>query len=294
MSRNSIIGLSVILFAMALLWFTGIATTKKEHVLVRNSGVKLAATLTTPRWSSGPFPAVVIVHGSGRVRRENLRGFASKLVPRGVAVLMFDKRGVGKSTGVFTSLTTANSSIRIEELSSDVSAAVEFLASHPDIDASRIGLIGNSQAGWIMPKVAASNHDVSYFILLSGPAVTFGQEAFYSQLTGDDPGPYGDLSDEVIAERLAGFGGPHGFDPKPFLQDLRVPSLWILGEKDRSAPTAKSVEILEMLSPGSESLFEVRVIDDADHDLRNVETGSEYDYWSTIVDWMHRHDFLDY
>ncbi len=284
LSIKAIIAGFFLAIGVLLIWKSGFATIKTENVTIRNAGVKLAGTLATPRWNSEPVPGLVVVHGSGRVRREDLRGFVNKLVPHGYAVLIFDKSGVGKSTGVFTNLTVTNSEARVEQLASDVSAAVTFLGEYPGIDAENIGMIGNNQAGWVMPVVAAENDLVSFFVSISGPAVTVGQEDIYSQLTGNDAGPYTDLSPEDIQVRYEGFGGPHGFDPMPRLQDLSLPSLWLLGERDKSVPTQHTVKNLAML-PQSD-LFDVTIIENADHNLRDVDSRDRYDYWTDIVDWL--------
>jgi pimeloyl-ACP methyl ester carboxylesterase len=132
--------------------------------------VRLAGTLTLPQ-GSGPFPAVLLIAGSGPLDRdESLLGhkpflvLADYLTRRGIAVLRVDKRGVGKSTGNFNAATTA-------DFASDVEAGLAFLRSRADINASRIGLIGHSEGGAIAPLVAARDPRLAFVVLLAAPGL---------------------------------------------------------------------------------------------------------------------------
>ncbi len=136
----------------------------------REANIRLAGTLTLPA-SGGPFPAVVLISGSGPQNRdEEILGhkpflvLADHLTRKGIAVLRFDDRGVGKSGGDFKSATT-------EDFASDVLAAVQFLKTRSEIDARQIGLVGHSEGGLIAPMVAARSRDVAFIVLLAGPAL---------------------------------------------------------------------------------------------------------------------------
>ncbi len=138
------------------------------------AGVTLAGTLTIPA-GEGPFPAAVLVSGSGpQDRNETLVGhkpflvLADHLTRAGIAVLRYDERGVFESTGDFASATT-------DDFASDALAAFTFLKSDPRIDPSRIGIIGHSEGGTIAPMVAASDTSVAYIVLLAGTAVDGGE-----------------------------------------------------------------------------------------------------------------------
>ncbi len=142
-------------------------------------GVKLAGTLTIPS-GEGPFPAVVMVSGSGaQDRDETIFGhkpfwvIADDLAKRGVAVLRFDDRGVGGSTGNPATATT-------EDFATDALAGVEFLATQDKIDANHIGVMGHSEGGLIAPMVANQSEQVAFIILLAGPGVT-GEEILITQ-----------------------------------------------------------------------------------------------------------------
>jgi pimeloyl-ACP methyl ester carboxylesterase len=143
---------------------------RQEEVKFANGDVTLAGTLTLPQ-GAGPFPAVVLITGSGPENRdEEIFGFpifrvlADGLTRKGIAVLRYDDRGVGGSSAG----TAADTS---ETFAGDVSAAVQYLKGRPEIDPKHIGLLGHSEGGIIAPMVAVSSPDVSFIILMSGPGV---------------------------------------------------------------------------------------------------------------------------
>ena len=133
-------------------------------------GVKLAGTLTLPP-GEGPFPAVIMITGSGpQDRDETIVGhkpfavIADDLTRRGVAVLRYDDRGFARSTGDF-------SKAGIEDFAVDATAALDWLSKQPRIDARRIGLLGHSEGGVIAPMVAAGNSRVAFVVLVAAPGV---------------------------------------------------------------------------------------------------------------------------
>jgi pimeloyl-ACP methyl ester carboxylesterase len=144
-------------------------------------GITLAGTLTLPR-GDGPFPAVALITGSGaQDRDETIFGhkpflvLADHLTRRGVAVLRYDDRGVGKSGGKATGATSA-------DFATDAHAAVAFLRGRPEIDPKRVGLAGHSEGGIIAPMVAADHPgDVAFLVLLAGTGLP-GNEVMARQL----------------------------------------------------------------------------------------------------------------
>ncbi|SKB80826.1 hypothetical protein SAMN05660226_03200 [Parapedobacter luteus] len=136
----------------------------------RDAGITLAGTLTRPL-GGGPFPAVVLISGSGAQNRdEELFGhkpfwvIADYLTRHGYAVLRCDDRGVGASTGNFAAATTA-------DFASDASAAVDFLRSAAAIDPGGIGLLGHSEGGMAAAMVAGTRSDIAFLVLLASPGV---------------------------------------------------------------------------------------------------------------------------
>ena len=256
-----------------------------EALTLASTDAQLAATLHRPP-GHGPFPAVVLIHGSGRMTAADMAARnAHQLLAMGLAVLAYDKRGVGGSTGEYTGIGPGNSERMFDLLASDALAGVEALAKRPDIDAKRIGLFGVSQAGWIAPLAASRSERVAFVVLLSGPAVTVGEEIAYSRLAGEDPGSRQGLTDTEVAREFAAFKGPHGFDPAAALAAMRAPSLWILGERDRSLPVPQTIANLERVKRTGSRPIQIHVVPGVNHGLRKP-TGEQPDFWRVIHDWL--------
>lgn len=141
-----------------------------EEVTYTNGGVKLAGTLTLPP-GDGPFPAVVMITGSGaQDRDETLLGhkpflvLADHLSRHGIAVLRADDRGVGGSTGSVSDSTTA-------DFAQDALAGVRFLKTHPRIARDRIGLLGHSEGAVAAPLAASQSSDAAFVVMLAGTGV---------------------------------------------------------------------------------------------------------------------------
>jgi dienelactone hydrolase len=239
-----------------------------------NGGIRLAYSIDFPA-GSGPFPAVVFGHGSGQVTRQQLRPLAQQLTARGFAVLRFDKRGVGESTGVYSGVGVANSFAMFADLSSDVVAAVRFLRTQPGIDATRVGLFGVSQAGWILPVAARDLGDAAFMVLWSGPVCTVGEENYYSDLAEGTSTPL-----EAVYAQMPLFKGPHGFDPTPVLRSVRTPSYWLLGLDDRSIPIRTTLDNLKMLAAEGQP-FQWKTYAGLDHGLSGA-------VWQDIGVWLER------
>lgn len=145
---------------------------REEEVAYRNEkdGITLAGTLTMPP-TGGPFPAVILITGSGaQDRNETVFGhrpfliLADYLTRRGMAVLRADDRGVGGSTGNISEATS-------ESFAKDVLAGIAYLKSRREIDAKNIGLIGHSEGGIVAPLAAVQSVDVSFIVLMAGTGV---------------------------------------------------------------------------------------------------------------------------
>ena len=173
---------------------------QEEEVTFANTpaGVNLAGTLTLPK-GPGPFAAVVLIAGSGPQDRDgtiaNHKPFlviSDYLTRKGIAVLRYDKRGVGGSTGSAERATTL-------DLASDAACAVDYLKSRKDVDASKIGAIGHSEGAMIAPTLAASSNDLSWIVLLAAPA-TKGEDTLLNQ--SDLIARAGGLSDAQVLASL--------------------------------------------------------------------------------------------
>lgn len=173
----------------------------------------LAGTLTMPQ-GAGPFPAIVLVSGTGHnTRDEDVWGhkvflvLADALSRRGFAVLRYDKRGVGGSTGDFDSATTA-------DFASDADAAVTWLHTQPGIDPAHVGILGHSEGGIIAPMVAASDNNVAFVVMVAGPALR-GDKLFVLQ-SAMTAKAYGAPEDYIARRKV--------FDQKLYDAILAAPS----------------------------------------------------------------------
>lgn len=249
---------------------------RREDVRFSNRNVQLAGTLISPK-TGGKHPAIILVHGSGPENREFILPFARFLVRRGMAVLGYDKRGIGGSTGDWRTAT-------FEDLADDVGAAFEYLRKRSDIDGAQIGLLGVSQAGWIMPIAAVRAPDIAFLISISGAAVGPAETSLdetRNEMTSAGRRP--EVIEQIInlmrleyrfaqtsegwEEYLAArqqlairFGGTpppnfpgsredplwqtmrafYFYDPGPTLGRLRTPTLSVLGELDKNIVADKN------------------------------------------------------
>lgn len=138
------------------------------------AGVQLAGTLTVPP-GKGPFPAVVLISGSGpNNRNEEVMGhkaflvLADYLTRKNIIVLRYDKRGIGQSGGNYATATTA-------DFANDAEAAFDYLRVQPKVNPRNAGLLGHSEGGEIAPMVAARDSKVAFIVMLAGPGVPGGQ-----------------------------------------------------------------------------------------------------------------------
>jgi fermentation-respiration switch protein FrsA (DUF1100 family) len=143
------------------------------------AGIEFTGILTMPK-EGGPFPAVLLISGSGpQDRNEEIVGhkpflvLADYLTRRGIAVLRVDDRGVGGSGGKPMEST-------IEDHAGDAYAAVGYLRSRKEIDGSKIGLVGHSEGGLVAPATAIRSDNVAFIVLLAGTGVS-GEEILYRQ-----------------------------------------------------------------------------------------------------------------
>lgn len=291
-----------------------------EDVVFGNGNLKLAGKLFKPL-KPGRYPAVVVVHGSGpQGISDNYYNFWGRFfASRGIAAIIYDKRGVGRSTGDYRQ---AN----FEELAGDALAAVRLLRIRKDVDRNQIGLFGISQGGWIAPLAASRSDTVKFLILNVGPAVTVEEQELQRveyTLRADE------LSEDDIVEALkytrlmlkvaySGSGWDEleqlglklkgnkwsstlsiadkredlaqwkriRFDPAPVLRRITVPVLSIFGENDVLVPPKENAGKMERyLREAGNRDFTVRIIPNAGHDMESFGTlkGGEWkwpeNYW---------------
>jgi len=144
---------------------------REEEVTFANGAIKLSGTVLVPN-GDGKSPAVVLVHGSSPNERTTYRTWARHFAENGIAALIYDKRGSGRSTGN----TRAAS---MEDLAGDALAGVRMLKLRRGIDAGKVGIAGHSQGGWIAPLAAARSGGVAFVIVSGAAAVTPAEQSIY-------------------------------------------------------------------------------------------------------------------
>jgi dienelactone hydrolase len=229
----------------------------------------VAATLTLPP-GAGPFPAVAMVHGSGPHGREEFQVFGAYCALLGIAVLADDKRGIGQSRGRYPG--EAATPHTVDVLARDAQAEVRYLASLPQVDATRVGLLGDSQAGWIIALAAARERAVRWAVPLVGPTVSVDESDAWGALAGKGVAAPSGTNAEMLAQvRAAGRGG---FDPEPSLRKLGIPVHWVFVDDDRNVPTALCIERLRALQGGHDFTWTVV---HATHTLLELPSGLNVD-----------------
>jgi pimeloyl-ACP methyl ester carboxylesterase len=279
------------------------------------AGIKLGATLTLPN-GPGPFPAVILITGSGQQDRdESLLGhkpflvLADYLTRKGIAVLRSDDRGIGKSGGAAATATTA-------DFATDTEAAVAYLKTRREIDPHKIGLAGHSEGGVIAPMVAARNKDVAFIVLIAGPGVP-GDQIIMAQVVGgaeaagiprpqvqeaeaaqrklldlvmkekDEAARKQKFTDILGARAEAAYSQMMSpwyryflsYDPAPALRKVACPVLAINGEKDTQVPAKPNLRaIREALEQGDNKSFETVEMPGLNHLLQTAKTGAVSEY----------------
>jgi dienelactone hydrolase len=241
---------------------------RQLEVRFRSGKVTLSGTLTIPP-GAGPHPAVAWVHGSGQTTRAYLPDLQALLLRSGIAVLAYDKRGIGQSGGDYPGESPTD--FAIDALAQDAAAAVRFLASRPELDRARVGLAGHSQAGWIIPLAASREAAARFAVVFSGPAVTADENDTYQHLTGQGETPPTLSEQEVDARVLE--QGPGGVDPIPWIRALRIPVLWLYGGLDQHIPPRLSARRLAPIATEAGRDFRIETFPHANHALVETQTG---------------------
>jgi pimeloyl-ACP methyl ester carboxylesterase len=254
------------------------------EVHFRCVGAVLAGTLFLPK-RAGSVPAVVYVHSSGETSRWTWDvPWVKTIVRAGIAFFSYDKRGVGESQGTCCPGDQSHFNL----LAADADGAANAVRTRPEIDPARVGFLGTSQAGWVVPlAVVRSQGRVAFTALASGPAVTTNEEQQWSKLAGEDASNPPSLTTEKRAE-LTRQLHPSGFDPVPLLEKMPVPGIWVYGRQDRSQPAEKSAATLERLRKAEGKDFTVVLFPQAGHGLLDVPP-TDPRAMPTLLAWIRKH-----
>ena len=137
---------------------------REEPVSFESQGFTMSGTLYLPE-TEGRHPAMALMHGGGgdiEILRITPRFFARMLVRCGFVVVTWDKHGLGNSEGNYPQST-------FDDYVADAGAATKLLARHPEVDDSRIGVLGFSQGGRLAPVTANRHEWIAFAASVSGP-----------------------------------------------------------------------------------------------------------------------------
>jgi len=292
---------------------------KEEDVHFRNGGVILAATLRLPL-ARGRHPALFLLQGSGDADRGAESFYADYFARRGVATLVYDKRGTGSSGGDYRQESFG-------DFAADALAGVHYLQSRTEIDPKRVGLYGRSHGGIVAPLAASLSSDVSFVIVVSGTAVPPYKQVTYqaeAQMRRDG------FSEAEIVEavsymnqkwEVARSGGEGwdrlqaatqaardkrwlvraqpatkledivpswklqmGYDPMPALEGVKCPVLALFGELDTLTPVTETIAILRTgFENAGNRNHVIKVFPNADHALLVWPRPGDPSHWPVLA-----------
>jgi uncharacterized protein len=298
---------------------TRVALYDELDVEFRNGEVILAGSIVMPA-GAGPHPAVVIVHGAEAATRESYRLMASHFARRGVAALIYDKRGIGHSGGSFRQAS-------FKDLVGDALASLRLLRASDNIDAEQVGMLGLSQGGWIIAMAAVESDEVAFLIPISTSGFS---PAVQDRWLNGNIVAHRDLAAGInrASERAwrmllstrdlvdAGLLAPmpdvpgfwfHALDPHldtgALWQAVRQPLLGVWGEFDCQLPAHDSmIAIRAALDAGGHANYTLTILPRADHSITLVEPCAQEttgwgvlafdypdDYFGLLAAWIHDH-----
>ena len=256
--------------------------TTKSVKFVSN-GDTLAGTILKPLH---PFAALVIVHGSGQEKR--MMVFATLLANNGIAVLTYDKRGVGESGGVYAGPEVGTNNVdstNLNLLSLDASAAANTLLADLPILSIPIGLIGGSQAGWIIPLAVEKNSKIGFMVIFSGALVTVREQLRFQFYTQGNINFWDTHTEEDARKHIFNDADKYQFtdvDPLVALSKLSIPGLWIYGGKDIQVPVKLSIEHLNTLQSKNKR-YKYKLFPDLGH---NTAFSNNKEPVETAIKWI--------
>jgi pimeloyl-ACP methyl ester carboxylesterase len=292
---------------------------KEEDVTFQSDGVALTGTLRVPL-TKDRHPAIFLLQGSGAVDRDGEWFYADHFARHGIATLVFDKRGTGKSGGDYRDES-------LDDEAADALAGVHYLQSRKDINAKQVGLYGRSHGGIVAPLAASLSKDVAFIINVSGAGVPPYQQVTYqaeAQMRRDN------FSETEIAEAVAylnqkwevartgGLGWDRlqaatqsardkrwfdrvqpatkledivpswklqmAYDPMPALEKVKRPVLAIFGEFDTLTPVTETIaNYRKGLGRAGNQDITIKVFPNADHALLVWPKPNDSVHWPLLA-----------
>jgi uncharacterized protein len=258
-----------------------------HEVTFESQGTTLSGTVIVPR--SPVVAAAVFVQGAGSDSRST--SLAEALARVGIAMLVYDKRGVGRSGGVYVGdkpgdVNVSRDNLRL--LTDDADAAMNTLRKEPRLRLVPKGFIGASQAGWIIPQAALKARGARFMVLWSGAVETTHEDVEFERLAAAP-----DFWDKhTHAELPSMMNDPANridfawadYDPRTALDQLKIPGLWLFGGRDRNADVDLSIERLKGLIAHGHSNYEYHLYPSYDHYLG----GANADVIGATVEWIRK------
>ncbi|MBD0286261.1 MAG: alpha/beta fold hydrolase [Flavisolibacter sp.] len=286
------------------------AAYKEEEVRFHNGNIVLSGTLRLPL-STGRHAAIFLLQGSGATDRMGESFYADFFARQGIATLVYDKRGTGKSSGNWE---TAS----FKDFASDALAGIHYLQSRAEIDSKKVGLWGRSHGGMVAPLAASLSKDVAFIINVSGNALPVTENIIYGVKSNMIASgfPVADTAEaadylrqkyavaktgkgwEQLQERITSLRNENAnwlpqyagipksletlqyfwktqfyYDPSVYWQKLKIPVLAVYGEKDPSQPVKEISSALRTALKRNKN-FSLKIFANADHALL-VWSGSE-------------------
>lgn len=292
---------------------------RKEDVTFESGGVTLTGTLRLPR-TEGRHAAIMMLQGSGDADREAEAFYADYFARRGIATLVYDKRGTGNSGGDYRDES-------FDDFAADALAGVHYLQSRKDIDPRRVGLRGRSHGGIVAPLAASLSRDVAFIINVSGAGVPPYRQMTYQTTTemrrdGFSDGEIAEATDYLnLKWEIARAGGAGwdkleaatrkasgkkwlarvhpatkpadivpswklqmAYDPMPTLEKVTCPVLAIFGELDTSTPVAETIANYQAgLSKAGNRDVTIKVFPNADHALLVWPKAGDKAHWPVLA-----------
>ncbi|MEW6240012.1 MAG: alpha/beta fold hydrolase [Chloroflexota bacterium] len=267
-----------------------------REITFMNGEVRLTGTLFLPE-GEGPFPAVVLFHGSGPDTRESYFADAKMLQQAGIIALAYDKRGTGSSTGDWETSS-------LDDLVADALSGLHTLQTQPEVDPDKVGILGSSQGAYLAPFAAARDDQVAFIVQVTGSATTLANQEMWDD--GNSLKQLG-FSDRAIATEMKAlhmlYSGrdlirkgilPLGdlwfvyydpyLDPADVWPNVNAPALVLYGGRDMSVPTRTSLEVVPelLVHPSSR----VVVFPDRPHALGGPSRNDDPVYSSLVTGWI--------
>ncbi len=299
----------------------------EEEIQFSNSSVSLSGVIFKPINSDKPIPYVILIHGSDYQDRNTpyYHSLGYTLASNGIGVLLYDKRGCGKSSGNLEQST-------FTDLADDAVAALQFLKNRKDLSISKIGFLGTSQGGWISTIAANKTTDCSFVVMNVGPSVSlFEQDIHRVQYSMTDDGWDKTVVDSAVAyiklyfkyvqsgnskdwKALEKYSEaikhndwaefvniPKGqndedilwwrkntFDPKDYLKKIKCPVLSIFGEKDVLVPPKENEARMDSLLKLSGTHYQIVTIKGVAHDMLTYQGLNGANWNWPVVYWQWR------